>query len=426
MHSKHNTLINISLIFITCIVVLVCIAVRPKSNNDINPSESESETTSTSETLVSEETSTESESDAALKLWYQASFSHLNIALSASAPPAKLIFNTDEEIYNFAVSQINERKYYNAMKYLQKVPNYKDSTQLQMKLHSLINQNFFVIDDRSGKIVACENMNNIAKTDTNAITRTDSSLKNHSISQRFDDGYVNSNGDFFITANIPDLMYKHYYLPIINYNKTTKFQFIDISKPTHSLSSSLHGYILTKNNKIIYFEYNINNNNSSMSFINKNIPLLQSNEKIVYINSTYAYSNTGNVYTYASEWKLAHAQKLDTLDYIRHHGIEFYLTNDGTITYDNYANETDFPAIKQWSDIIFFDAGSSPLNEYPDYCIGLTSSGAIYMALPHDSITKRILDRNCIYIAARAYGDKVYALTDSGDLHIYYIPNFPK
>ncbi|MBQ4284692.1 MAG: hypothetical protein IJB96_12300, partial [Lachnospira sp.] len=426
MHSKRNTLINISLIFITCIVVLVCIVVRPKSNNNITPGESESETTSTSETSVSEEPSTESESDVALRLWYEASFSHLNINLSTSAPQTEPVFNTNAEIYNYAVGQINDRKYYNAIKHLQKIPNYKDSTQLQSKLYIIINQGVLITDYDSGYFVANNSMNTkTVNNKNNFIVRKDSFISNEKLCQQLSEGYIDSNGNFYVTTKMNEFCYNSGYKQLIDYNKTVKFEVVNIPPLANTNASRFNSYILTKEGNIVKLYDNLSTPEIDILIQPIDISILSSTEKIVYITNIYAYSNLGNIYVHTPGWKLNTAPVPNTLAFYNKHGIEFYLTNDGTITYDNYANETDFPAVKQWSDIIFFDAGSSPLNEYPDYCIGLTSSGAIYMALPHDSITKRILDSNCIYIAARAYGDKVYALTDSDDLHIYYIPNFP-
>lgn len=403
MHTRRNTIVNISLILITCIVVIVCMVVHSTDNKSFTSTEEtsnnsiHSESIALLETLQSETESTESESDAEYNLWYMANFSRYNINLSAPTLTAPPSFNSDEEIYNHATEQMNTRKYYTAIKYLQMIPNYKDSTQLQMKIYTLVNQRLFSTDSMPA---------NISKDN---------------IIQLLGAGYIDKNGTLHITAtNINNYTYNNLYLPLLNLNKTTKFQSIVFNKEGMN-SRSISGSLLTKSGDIISFYLDMNTD--KLHFHTIDCSTLSSDERIVHITTEQAISNKGYVYNYYS-YKLDKSNIADSATIIANSFL--YVTANGTLVNEQPSNYVSFPALSQWSDIIYFSTDYDIFHSYPDYCVGLTSSGAVYLALPKDPVTKRILDTNCTYVALANAGNIIHAITDTGELHTYHIPNYPK
>lgn len=405
MHSRPNKMINLDFILVIAIIiaVLVILVVYSFEDTGSTPGETEAdisahpETSYVEDTSASEEESTESEYESELKYWYMEQFSDYDIDLSAPTTTIESSFNTTEEIYQYATEQINTRKYYSAIKYLQKIPDYKDSTQLQMKIYALINQRLFTTGS------------------------TSDNLFNDNCIQQLDIGYIDSNGDLLInTTGISDYTYNNLYIPLLNLNKTTKFQSLVFNKETMT-SSNISGALLTQSGDIISFSLDFKTNELHFSTIDCSI--LASGERIVHITTEQAVSNKGNVYNFYS-YKLSKSDIEEGAIIIANSFL--YVTAEGTLVNEQPGNYTSFPALQQWSDIICFSTERDIFNCYPEYCVGLTSSGAVYLALPNDSVTKRILDKKCTYIEVKSFGDHIVAITDTGDLHTYYIPYYPK
>lgn len=394
MNSKRNTIINISLILITCIVIIVCIILgfsRQKNNNTEPETYSDSETASLNEELPSE------------------TFAE-TIAIPEPSTPENKTFSTDEDTYNYAVNMINERKYYSAIKYLRLIPNYKDAQKLMTKAYRQIQGEFFTYSGNWLRVIACSEMNTTTIASENVLNRSDWNLANGSIIQCRSDGFIDESGTFhLVTPWGSQDFYKPFYEPILNYNKSVKFKYL-----LGGYAVMEDSFILTADNRIIHYGYN--SDTKKGTFSDCNIDALGENEKIVYISSNEVLTDLGYVYALTDNgttWKLTKSDQLNNIVSIN---CGLYLYENGTVS---YSNEDTFPIIASWSDIISIKSDISSIHSFLSYCCGLTSDGSILVALEGSRTNMKPFPADRTYVSVTCVGNIIAALTDTGDVYTY-------
>lgn len=409
---NYKKLFTIILISIACIVIIICtiIGFAGQKNNG-----NESETLTDPET-VALEIEVPSETDSEL------------VTIPESSTAADITFSSNEDTYNYAVSMINERKYYSAIKYLRQIPGYKDADALQTKIFKLINTDYFEFSEESGKIIACEGMNADSLASDKAITRVDSSIPNDKIAQRGTYWYLDTDGVFHTVGLSADSdLYKTFFLPILNYNKNVKFELISFDGTTFSSDSFSSGDILTKDMQVIHFNIEPNNKwGRYITFKPFSQDYMKQDEKIIYISYGYALSNQGNLYSCSY-------YDYDRTDYLSWPGIDvsglisiscvgnykFMLKDDGTVLM--YTTSENYPAIDTWENIVSIDQ-----EFYSNYCCGLTSDGKVLVALKGISNTLTPFSTDDKFIAIACANNTIAALTEKGTVHTYTVPDMDK
>ncbi len=420
---NRHKLINIILITLTCVVILICVVI---SLIKIDNTKTESDTPSDS-TTVAYQIETDSET-------LTSSVHESNSAADNStevSTKTDITFSSDEEIYNYAVSQINQKKYYSAIKYLRKIPGYKDADALQTKTFKLINTDYFELSADGKTIIACEGMNTQNLTSDKVTTRSDSSIPNSKIAQRGEYWYLDTDGVFH-TVGIDEssVAYKTIFLPILNYNKSFKFDMIafeDLRLNESYLSAT--GSILRKDGEVSYFYICPSDKWGACEvFGTYKQNWLGKDEKVIYISDfRYALSNKGNLlhcplYNYSDnmfvEWASVTATNLVAISDFN--GEPFLLSEEGTVAYgynSNYTYTDDYyPALKSWNDIISINNGKY-------YCCGLTSDGKVLVALKGVTNSLTPFSTGEKIVAITANNNIIAALTEKGTVYTYTVPD---
>ncbi len=408
MNSRRNTIINLAIILITCVVIIICITTGfSRNNNNLHP---EPETASCSETVsISVSVNEELPSETSTEL----------ITIPEPSTPEDKTFSSDEEIYNYAVSQINQKKYYSAIKYLRKIPTYKDAQSLMSKAYRQIQGDYFTYSHQWG-IIACPEMNAATISSDIVLKRSDWTLTKGTIVQCRSDGFIDSFGTFhLITPSGLEGFYKPYYDPLLEYNKKVPFKYL-LGGETAATDS----FILTTDNRIVNYHYN--SDTQKGTFSNCNIDALSKNEKAVYMSSREVLTNEGYVYVLTQEnnlWKLV---KNDSLKNVVSINEGLYIYENGTVS---YADSAIYPVITSWSDIISAEVGNSFIYSFLSYCCGITSDGSILVAVEGSRTNMQPFDPNKTYVSVECNGDIIAALTDTGDVCTFdmteYLRRYP-
>ncbi len=405
---NRNRLINICIVIITCIIIAVCFVICGINSPT---SSKESESSSIAETNADNNSSFATETDSFPK---------------ETNSSSEITFSSQEETYNYAVSQINAKKYYSAIKYLRQIPGYKDADTLQTKVYKLINADYFAFSAEAGKVIACEGMNSSALASNKVVTRTDSSISNDEIAQRGSYWYLDTDGNFHtVGVDTSSQWYNTYAKPILEYNKKVKFELIFLNS-FDAGTQWITGLILTKTQDVIHISIDPTDKWGNFEVFK---PLkqdyLRANEKIVYISSDCMLSNMGTIFfdphtvnsvdAYISWSAISHEHPNLVSIQCAGGGI-FLLKDDGTVALDY--REQYYPCIKDWSDIISIEQCG-----YCNYYCGLTSDGKILLALYNSSNSIMPFPATETYVAITSYGNYIAALSKSGNVYTYLVPD---
>ncbi len=352
----------------------------------------------------------------------------------APSIPAEKTFASDEETYKYAISQLNEGKYYLAVKYLRKIPNYKDSQAQQIKAINAMKQDYLRYDEIQGKVIAIKGMNATALASGNVIKRSDANLVNTEVLQRLEYGYIDTAGNLKVVSNdMPSVIYENVYKPLLEYNKTVKFQKMcinwDVDYRKKYVPSRVT--ILTKDGKIIYYWFMDSSTGAYKTSTEEvTAQALKSGEKIVDINEEYALSNLGTVYFFQYEYNgdstfLACMDELSNLTVLPSgsgmsaHKNLLAVDVNGIIV-GTKAELDLYPVTRSWSDIISLEC---PVwaSSYTYYC-GLASSGEVLVAYENGTETLKPFPAGKKYVAITCDAEKIVAVAATGEVYVESMP----
>ncbi len=340
-------------------------------------------------------------------------------------------FAGDEDTYKYAVSQMNEGKYYLAVKYLRKIPNYKDSAALQIKMTNKIAQNYLGYDQIAEKFIAVKEMNATAQNSAEVLKRKDAGVAGEQVLQRFEYGYIDGAGNLKLAAdNIPKDINSKVFQPLLQYNKTVKFR-----KMLIAWGLPVSGYmpyyvhILTMDNKVVKYDPETQEKETYTGII--------AGEKAIDINGMHVLSDKGNVYkldyTGATGSQMLVKMKdisgvigisnddnIATLWDYEPNGL-LGVNENGQIVADEIISKT-FPVLKSWSDVVSVEIACG-IGSYT-CCVGLTSSGEVLVAYQNSVKTLKPFDSTKKYVGIVCYQDKVLAVTDGGDICVETMPDW--
>lgn len=334
-------------------------------------------------------------------------------------PNNDLTFSNNEEIYNYAVTQIEQKKYYNAIRYLRQIPGYKDADTLQISVYSYINNYNFTYSNEWSSLLDCEDMNSTALKSGIVLDRGIASTVKGRVVQCLSDGYIDESYVFhLIPPKDREPEYNKMYADLINYNQSVSI----VKLESYFINyNTLSYFVLSHNNNLLHYGYDQTTNKSS--FTDCTTDNLERNEVIVDINYNYALTNKGNIYqlilsdnhfSLKREPGLSNAIAMRYFHEINNTGL-IVLTDKGTITHNV---NTEFPAVSKWSDIISVDVADS--FHQTGYCFGLTSSGTILVCAANSSVTETPFPSNQTFEAISSSGTyTLAALTDTGHVYIY-------
>ncbi len=354
------------------------------------------------------------------------------VEIPTASVPAEKTFATDEEAYKYAVSQMDEGKYYLAVKYLRKIPNYKDSKQLQIKAVNAMKQDYLGFDQLEGKVIATGSMNQAAKTSGSVLNRKDAGLGDAAVLQRLEYSYIDASGNLKMAVdNVPKDIYDSIYAPLLQQNKSVKYKKVLISwvSLTGTDVTPLRAHILTMDNQVLEYDTN------KKQMVSYGSPI--EGETLIDINDKYALSDKGNVYSFeydsaSNQQILSVDNKLSDIAALSYTGTAvaqglyelcgFVSVNtNGNVVADT-AMAQMFPVLKSWSDIISIEMAVQ--YESYGYCAGLTSAGEVLVAYQGGVTTLKPFDANKKYVAIACFEGNIVALTDAGEMCVEVMPNW--
>lgn len=410
---KRIQLVGLLCVLLIFIIAIICFVINV-NRNKISDTDSE-HTTEVSAEATTDTNGTLNETSTTTEV--------------SSETSTEISFSNNEEIYNYAVSQISQRKYYSAIKYLRKIEGYKDADALQAKVFKLINTDYFEFSAQTGKVIACEGMNAATLASDKVVTRADSSIPNDKIAQRGAYWYLDTDGIFHTVGISTDSpAYKYIFMPIIKYNKTTKFQLISFDDDPAATDSSAHGVILGKDTTASFFTIAPNDKWGPLElFGTYKDDWIEDDEELLYVSGGgAALTNNGNspfcpsAYRYDERLYISWNNKnITNIVAVRYTGGSvFCLTDEGTVLFDNKDDSTNnYPAITTWNDII-----SIEYNHFNNYCCGLTSDGRILVTWKGITNTLTPFPADEKFIAITSKGNCVAALSEKGTVYTYTVP----
>lgn len=332
--------------------------------------------------------------------------------------PEEKTFATDEETYNYAISMIKEGKHYLALKYLRKIPDYKDSKALQLKAVNAVKQDYIRYDAISEK----------------GITHRDLGVSSEQILQRLEYGYIDNSGNLkLLTTNMPGNMYEYAYKPLFEYNKTVKFQKILVSWAVdyRQVYTPDCAIILTQEGRIIYYHFMDTTGAYNVSVEECAIKSLKEGEKIVDICWDYALSDSGNIYhmeeANSGQRYLSPITGItNAVSLTRGSGTykELLVSDTNGVIVGVGSELKRFPVMRSWWDIVSLESSDGG-DSFKYYC-GLTSSGEVLIAYENGTETLRPFNPDKKYVAINCYRDKIIALAADGEVCMEVMPSLHK
>ncbi|MBQ4284474.1 MAG: hypothetical protein IJB96_11185 [Lachnospira sp.] len=359
------------------------------------------------------------------------------VEIPTASIPEEKTFANDEETYKYAVAKMNDGKYYLAIKYLRKIPKYKDSGDLQIKIMNMMKQDYLGYDDVAGKVTAIKKMNAAALSLDNIIKRNDVGLADTEVLQRLEYSYIDKSGNLKMAVavdSVPKDTYENIFKPLLAHNKSVKYRKVIIDWYVLILDEGVQTlpyrvYMLTMDGKLMSYDIN-----------NKKIVPSQgviAGEALVDINDTYALSVNGNIYgidmdrqngvcslKYIKE--LSDVVALSSLGGAAANGLDEFcgfvgINSNGNIVADSTMSKR-FPVIKSWSDIVSVERELE--YEYYGYCCGLTSTGEILVAYEGGTTTLKPFDAGKKYVSIACDAEAIVAVTDSGEVCVETVPTW--
>ncbi len=326
---------------------------------------------------------------------------------SATAPEPKT-FKNMEDAYQYAVSRMNEGKYYLAASCFSS--GYKDSKELQLKTFWKINRDDFFYDTVQGK----------ARVADNAL-------------QTFSYGYIDNQGYLKMSgSNIPADVKNKVYAPLMELNKKVKFR--KIADTLNYAGSYVN--VLTMDNKVIRYVFD------TKSVVEYAAGSLGEGAFIADITiHNYAVSNLGQLYILRQNGNNINICYLDPVADV---GKVVDISNGswasvtamaskpnyitvsagGVILASDKAYE-DFPAVRSWDDLICVESSLISVQEnYYGYCMGLTSKGEVLFTYEGGKTTFNPFPSGKKYVAITNWEDKIAALTDTGEVYLERVPQW--